>query len=401
MAAETVQELLDENQMLRERLYEAEDTLRALSSGEVDAVVAQGPDGDQVYTITGADAVYRLMVQEMAEGALTLLPAGLVLFSNEQCASTLGVPLSSLIGASIRDFVAAEDAQLFDSLLRGEVMLAPLVRFKKAGETPTQVPVRVSANVLLLDDAQYVCLILTDLSEQERRNQELAVIVSQKTGLLKAMELQAEKLRQNVAEKQLLLQEVHHRVKNNLQVISSLLNMQSGHASDSAAQALQQAQGRILSIALIHERLYGTEQLKEIDFGQYAKSLMANIFETHATPNLTFRVTAETVMLQIEQAIPCGLILNELIMNGLKYAYPGNDGGEMTLSISRTAPEEVSFSVADEGVGLSEDVDLTAPKTLGLSIVAILAKQLGGRLAVKRRPGAMFSVTFPSIAAAA
>ena len=395
MAPDREAELLERNRILQERLEEAEETLRALGSGEVDAVVARGPEGDQVYTIKGADAVYRLMVQEMAEGALTLLPDGLILFSNEQCANTLGAQLSSLIGASIHDFVELEDAPAFAPLLTGMSKLAPYVRFKRPGAVPMLVPVRVSANTLLLNDAEYICLIVTDLSEQERRNQELALVVSQKTGLLRVMELQTQKLRQTVAEKQLLLQEVHHRVKNNLQVISSLLRMQSAQASDAVAQALEEAQGRILSMALIHECLYGTEQLTEMDFGQYAQSLMANIFETYAMPNLTRTVTADRVMLNIDQAIPCGLILNELLMNGLKYAYPGNGVGEITLSISKTVLDEVSITVSDKGVGLSDDLDLSKPKTLGLAIVTILAKQLGGQLEVRRQPGARFNVTFP------
>ena len=395
MQSETEKLLLEQNQTLRERLEEAEDTLRALRSGEVDAVVAGGPGGDQVYTLRGADAVYRLMVQEMAEGAVTVLRDGLILFSNDQCACTLGIPLSSLVGASIHDFVASEDAPVLNALLSGASTLAPYVRLKRSGTTPLQVPVRVSASTLLLDEAEYVCLIVTDLTEQERRNQELAAVVHQKTELLEEMALHAEKLRRSVVEKLLLLKEVHHRVKNNLQMISSLLRMQSNHADESVARALEETQRRILSMALIHERLYGSEQMREIDFGQYAHSLVTDIFQTYALPNITRSITADRVMLNIDQAIPCGLILNELVMNGLKYAYPGNSKGELTLRITRSVLDQVSISVSDRGVGLGDEVDLDEPKGLGLSIVTILAKQLGGRLAVKREQGATFDVTFP------
>jgi two-component sensor histidine kinase len=395
MKAETELELLAENQTLRERLDEAEETLRALRNGEVDAVVTGGPAGDQVYTLRGADAVYRLMVQEMAEGAVTVLPDGLILFSNEQCASTLGIPLGSLVGSSIHDFVVQEDAPIVEGLLRGLSTLAPNVRLQKFGATPMHVPVRVSANTLILDEVAYICLIVTDLSEQERRNHELAAVVSQKTELLRTMELHAERLRQSVAEKQLLLKEVHHRVKNNLQVISSLLRMQSRHASDSVSRALEETQRRILSMALISETLYGSEEMREIDFGQYAHSLVADIFQTYALPNITRNITADVVMLNIDQAVPCGLILNELVMNGLKYAYPENGRGELTLNISRTAADEVSIVVSDQGIGLGDGVDLREPKSLGLSIVTILAKQLGGQLSVRRQPGATFDVTFP------
>jgi PAS domain S-box-containing protein len=188
---------------LHERLYEAEETLRALRSGEVDAVVAGGPEGDQVYTLQGADAVYRLMVQEMAEGAMTVLPSGLILFSNEQCGATLGLPTSSLLGASIYDYVAPEDRDVFEDLLRGLCTLASCVRLKRAGATPAEVPARVSATSLLLQTTEYVCLVITDLSEQERRNQELATEISRSARAREELQsLNADLERQSAASRQ-------------------------------------------------------------------------------------------------------------------------------------------------------------------------------------------------------
>ena len=117
MASETKKDLLERIRDLQARLDEAEETLRALRSGEVDAVVVSGPEGDQVYTLKGADEAYRVMVENMAEGALTLSPDGLILFSNEQFASMLGIPLERVIGSSLRDFIAAEDAFVLSALL--------------------------------------------------------------------------------------------------------------------------------------------------------------------------------------------------------------------------------------------------------------------------------------------
>jgi two-component sensor histidine kinase len=251
-----------------------------------------------------------------------------------------------------------------------------------------------------LNEAEYIGVILADLSEQERRNGELVLVIAQKASLLQLMELQTKKLREAVAEKNLLLQEVHHRVKNNLQVISSLLSMQSNQATDAVARALEEVQGRIFSMALIHECLYGKEQLTELDFGQYAELLMGNIIATYAMSNLTLTLTADIVMMDLDQAIPCGLIMNELVTNALKYAYPGNGVGELKISISKTSLSESSIMVSDQGIGLSDGFDLSAPTTIGLSIVTILTKQLGGRLNFRRRPGAMFNVTFPGKGAA-
>jgi PAS domain-containing protein len=119
MGSETVEHLRKRIRDLQQRLDEAEETLRALRNGEVDAVVTSGPDGDRVYTLKGADEAYRIMVQDMAEGAVTLSRDGLILFSNEQFASLLGIPLERVMGSSFHDFIAAEDAALFSALLTG------------------------------------------------------------------------------------------------------------------------------------------------------------------------------------------------------------------------------------------------------------------------------------------
>ena len=165
MASEGREDLLERLRDLQERLDEAEETLRALRSGEVDAVVASGPDGDRVYTLKGADEAYRVMVQEMAEGALTLTVEGLILFCNEQFASMLGIPLEQLIGSSIHDFIAAEDASMLSALLTSSPGSKAEVRLCKARST--LVPVQLSASRIVFDGAQCICMIVTDLSEHQ------------------------------------------------------------------------------------------------------------------------------------------------------------------------------------------------------------------------------------------
>ena len=131
MATETRKDLLERCRDLQERLDEAEETLRALRSGEVDAVVASGPDGDRVYTLKGADEAYRVMVENMAEGALAVTRDGLILFSNEQFATMLGMALEHVMGSSIHDFIAAEDASMLSALLTNSAETKAEVRFKK------------------------------------------------------------------------------------------------------------------------------------------------------------------------------------------------------------------------------------------------------------------------------
>jgi PAS domain S-box-containing protein len=166
MPPESFEDLLARNRELQSRLEEAEETLRALRSGEVDAVVASGPDGDRVYTLKGADEAYRVMVQNMAEGALTLTRDGLILFSNQQFASMLGVPLEHVIGSSIHDFIVADDAPVVHEVLASSVGAKTEIRIKKRDSAP--VPAHLSASALLVDEAECVCLIVTDLTDQRR-----------------------------------------------------------------------------------------------------------------------------------------------------------------------------------------------------------------------------------------
>jgi formate hydrogenlyase transcriptional activator len=165
VASETRQKLLQRLRDLQERLDEAEGTLRALRSGEVDAVVVSTPDGDRVYTLKGADEAYRIMVENMAEGALTLAPDGVILFSNEQFASMASLPLQRVIGSRMRDLIAAEEAAILSTLLTGHGAKAEL-------RLRTGIAVQVSSNTLPLDGADCVCFIVTDLTDQ-KRNQEM------------------------------------------------------------------------------------------------------------------------------------------------------------------------------------------------------------------------------------
>ncbi len=170
MAPKTKKDLLEHIRVLQERLEEAEETLRALRSGEVDAVVASGPEGDRVYTLKGADESYRVMVENMAEGAVTLTRDGLILFSNEQFASMIGIPLERAIGSSVQDFIAAEDRLALSALLGHSNRSEAQLRLKKG--PAAQVPVHLSAKTLVFDETECVCLIVTDLTEQQR-NQEI------------------------------------------------------------------------------------------------------------------------------------------------------------------------------------------------------------------------------------
>jgi two-component sensor histidine kinase/CheY-like chemotaxis protein len=213
------------------------------------------------------------------------------------------------------------------------------------------------------------------------------------------------RLESSLHEKELLLQEVHHRVNNNLQIICSLLNMQAEAVSSPAlASALQESQGRVHSMAMIHAMLYASGNLKEIDFASYAESLACEVSNSYGRDASRIRLTfkLEPVYLAIDRAIPCGLILNELLSNSFKYAFPEGNSGEIAVSLSRRG-NAVRMTVEDTGVGMPEGIPETrAPrerKSLGMTIVQTLTRQLGGRMDVTSDRGSHFVLNLESPAA--
>ncbi len=213
---------------------------------------------------------------------------------------------------------------------------------------------------------------------------------------------QAERMIQsNLREKDVLLQEIHHRVKNNLQVISSLINMQlrelSGTGESRERDALRSCQRRVQAIALVHEKLYQTENYAQVPFSAYAASLAASIFEsTGVSPAVVKLVLAiEEFDLAVDKAIPCGLILNELISNALKHAFPDERRGVIRVELVKVDRNTADLSVADDGQGMTEPLDITRSKSLGMRLVSTLARQLRGKLTVTHQPSVTVRVTFP------
>jgi PAS domain S-box-containing protein len=201
----------------------------------------------------------------------------------------------------------------------------------------------------------------------------------------------------SLEEKDVLLKEVHHRVKNNMQVISSLLNLQSRHIQDpSVLEMFKESQRRIRSMALIHERLYQSSDLSRIEFSQYARNLAAHLFQSYQVDSSRIRLNmeAEEVFLNINTAIPCGLIVNELISNALKHAFPDGQVGEVRIELHRILGDGYVLRVKDNGRGLPEELDFHKTETLGLQIVSTLVSQIDGRIELDRREGTAFTLEF-------
>lgn len=204
-------------------------------------------------------------------------------------------------------------------------------------------------------------------------------------------------LRLSLKEKEGLLREVHHRVKNNLQVISSLLRLETSRsAAHDTKRVLGDMQGRILSMAVLHETLYRSGRFGQVDLGGYLRQLAQQLFRAAASTT-RLRLELEPVFLEIDQAIPCGLIVNELLTNSLKHAFAEGTAGEVAMSLALNPRGEVQITVADTGVGLPTDFDTKRVRSLGLVLVTDLVRQIGGSLSIGPGPGAAFGVTFTPV----
>ena len=223
---------------------------------------------------------------------------------------------------------------------------------------------------------------------------EVIVLVREVTDLK-----QAEEARR----KEILLKEIHHRVKNNLQVISSLLALQAGATNDPHTRSLlHESRNRVHSMALIHEKLYHSVDERGVRFKGYVGDLAAHLRNSYAgnSDAVTITMDVEEITLDMDLLVPCGLIINELITNALKYAFPGGRTGTIVISLRRPLAEEektLVLTVSDNGVGLPAELDTGAPRSLGLRIVNSLVSQLHGTLAVASGPGATFTITFPEV----
>jgi len=201
----------------------------------------------------------------------------------------------------------------------------------------------------------------------------------------------------SLREKEVLLKEIHHRVKNNLQIVLSLLTLQANGIADHKIRSLfDESRDRIASMALIHEKLYSSRDLSHINFSQYLQELAQNIASSYQRPEIKIVVGKEPIFLDIHSGIPCGLIVNELVSNSFKYAFPAGSGGEITIELTRSEEDEYLLTVADNGRGFSQQVDFRNTPSLGMQLVSVLTEQLQGSIELDTDAGTRFSIRFPA-----
>lgn len=224
-----------------------------------------------------------------------------------------------------------------------------------------------------------------------------AAISLENARLVDDMKKAKEQIKGSLQEKEVLLKEIHHRVKNNLQVISSLLNLQLGYIEDKhGIEIFKESQNRVKSMALIHEKLYESKDLSRIDFAEYIRSLTASLFRSYGvSPGaITLKINGDDVLLGIDTAIPCALIINELISNSLKHAFPARKEGKIRITLRSDNDDKFTLIISDNGVGFSKDLDFRNTETLGLQLVMTLVQQLKGTIELDRSSGTEFKITF-------
>jgi two-component sensor histidine kinase len=232
---------------------------------------------------------------------------------------------------------------------------------------------------------EYINLYGMDFSERKQAEQ--------------ALRASEERLRASLGEKEVLLQEIHHRVKNNMQVISSLVALQAEELQDDAVRAvLLDVTHRVRSMAMVHEKLYQSADLARIELAEYIRSLLDYLWRAHKTAASDVRLTVdlEPVLLSVNAAVPCGLILNELVGNALKHAFRRSADGEVTVELHGGAPDRICLQVRDNGRGLPAGSDWRQSQSLGLRLVQMLAGQLHAAVEVTSREGTAFTITFGS-----
>lgn len=239
----------------------------------------------------------------------------------------------------------------------------------------SEFPVEIGLNPIETDEGPMVLSAIVDISDRKQKEMHI---------------------RAALQEKELLLGEVHHRVKNNLQVIDSLLDMQASRIDDPRVrEILRDSQNRVRSMALIHQTLYQSHDFARVDFSNVIESLVPTLVSSYGMDSSRIRldIKADEVHLPINRAIPCGLIVNELVTNSLKHAFPDNRIGTIFISLRPLVENRVQLMIGDDGIGISEQINLEQTHTLGLQLVQLLASQVHGELAIQRKP-VQFTLTF-------
>jgi PAS domain S-box-containing protein len=327
-----------------------------------------------------AEERFRRVVEATPNAMVMIDRAGRIAMVNAQTERVFGYSRAELLGQPV-EMLVPERFRFHHPGLRATFFADPRTRpmggtrelygLRKDG---SEFAVEIGLNPIETDEGTMVLSAITDISDRKREES---------------------RIRAALKEKDILLGEIHHRVKNNLQIVDSLLGLQAGGIHDTGIQnILRESQNRIKSMALIHQILYQSSDFARMDFRNFLDTLVPTLASSYgADPDhILLLINAIEVRLPLSVAIPCGLMINELISNALKHAFPGNRHGEIRIDLSMAPDGQIRLSVEDDGVGIPDDLDLDQTATLGLQLVMLLTDQIGGTMAVQRSNPTRFAL---------
>ncbi|MFO0727638.1 MAG: histidine kinase dimerization/phosphoacceptor domain -containing protein [Myxococcota bacterium] len=323
---------------------------------------------------------FRDALEAAPTGMLMVDATGRIVLVNAQIERLFGYARAELIGSPL-EMLVPERFRGRHPGFRDGFFVAPAARpmgggrdlygLTKGGD---EVPIEIGLNPLETPDGRFVLSSVANITERKR----------------------AERERNDLnAQLKVLLQEVHHRVKNNLQIISSLLNMQIRQVSDQDGRiALEDCRRRVEAIGLIHEKLYQSQDYSRVPFSDYVRGLAENVYEAlGATINqVRLELEIESMSMAVDRAIPCGLLLNELITNAIRHAFPGRRPGLVRVALRRADPTRVELVVEDDGVGMPEGFDVQKSNSLGMQLVHTLVEQVHADLEICHEHGTRFQI---------
>lgn len=316
-------------------------------------------------------------VDHTGDAAYWMDSDGRFIYVNEAACRALGYSREELLSLSVPDIGPAFPQDVWDRHWqelkeRGNLIFENLHRAKDG----RIFPVEIRANFVAFADKEYNCAFVRDITKRKQAE---------------------ERIEASLQEKEVLLKEIHHRVKNNLQIIYSLLDLQANQIDHpDARSALRESQNRVRSMALIHERLYRSQNLARVDFAAYLDNLVNSLFQSYVvrTGAVSLRIDALPLLLSIDKALPCGLIINELLTNALRHGFPDGLSGEIGIQMQSLDNRRVFLRIWDTGVGFPVGLDFRQTTSLGLMIVNTLVNQLRGSIDLHRESGTDFRIVF-------
>lgn len=327
---------------------------------------------------------FRQVVESAPNAMVMVNNRGRIEMLNAQTEQLFGYPRAELLGKLV-EILVPERFRLRHPEKRNLYFNEPTSRPMGAGrdlfgrrKDGSEFPIEIGLNPIETEDGTMVLSSIVDISDRKQKEQ---------------------KIEAALREKDLLLGEIHHRVKNNLQVVHSLLNLQASVINDPTVRGmLMDSQNRIQSMALIHQTLYQSNDFAKVEFAEFLGVLIPTLVSSYGVDEQRIKISFESksVSLPITRAIPCGLLINELITNSLKHAFPRNMSGEISVRLKRGLNARILLEIDDNGVGIPESLDIDKVETLGLRLVTLLSQQMDGTLTIRRSDPTRFAVEFPA-----